>query len=119
MFVSASPALSAGEIFRCVMKETRHVSESGQQVAYPRDIYVGDVILADTTTGLVRLFGLRKQFNIVQTASTGNGWILSQIEPGPGSTSVLLLVIKTYEKNVPFLFTNGMNIHSGNCEIVR
>lgn len=76
-------AASAGEVFRCVMKETRHISVDGLQATYPRDIYEGDVIVADTTTGLVRLFGMQKYFEVVQAASGGTAGCYRRSIPAP------------------------------------
>ncbi|MET3890397.1 hypothetical protein ABIE41_001473 [Bosea sp. OAE506] len=116
--VAHTDASASGQVFRCVMKETRHISADGLQATYPKDIYAGDVIIADTTTGLVRMFGTQRYFNITQRAGSGNGWILTRVEEGSGSTSVTLFAIKTYEKTVPFMFTGGMLVHSGRCEVI-
>ena len=115
---AADPGL-AGDIFRCVMKETRHISDDGRQITYPNDIYAGDLILADTSSGLVRMFGAEYRFEVVQQGSTSNAWVLSKIEPGFASTAVLMLAIKVYQPGIPFLFTNGMSVHTGQCQAVR
>ena len=113
-----SGAWASGQVFRCVMKETRHISADGLQATYPKDIYAGDVIIADTTTGLVRMFGNQRHYNITQRAGNGNGWILTRVEEGPASTSVVLFAIKTYEKTIPFMMTGGLLVHSGRCEVI-
>lgn len=109
----------AGDIFRCVIKETRHISDAGDQVKYPRDIYAGSVLIADTMTGLVRFSGSQYQFKISQKGSTSNSWILSRYYEGTASNSIMQLSIKVFQKGVPFIFTDLQNVHSGLCAVVN
>lgn len=115
---SISPSL-ANDIFRCVVAESRHVSDDGKQATYPRDIFVGETIIADTRSGLVRMFGNPFQFAIAQPGSKVNSWILTRRDPGSVSTSVQLLAIQVYRPTVPFVLADGMTTYSGNCSVVR
>jgi hypothetical protein len=117
--LGGTSATLSNEIFRCVVVESRHVSEEGKQERYPRDIYAGEIIVADTRSGLVRLFGNPYQFVIAQTGSKENGWILTRRDPGLASTSVQLLAIQIYSKGIPFMMADGMHTYSGNCTEVR
>lgn len=117
--LGGTSATLANEIFRCVVVESRHVSDEGKLERYPRDIYAGDTIVADTRSGLVRLFGNPYQFVIAQTGSKENGWILTRRDPGLASTAVQLLAIQVFNKGNPFMMADGMNTYSGNCSEVR
>lgn len=114
-----APVALAGEVFRCVVVESRHLSDDGKQASYPRDIYAGETIIADTKSGLVRLFGNAFQFEIAQTGSKDNGWVLTRREHGTGSTAVNLLAIQIYRPSVPFVLADGMMTYSGNCNPIR
>lgn len=113
-----SPTLS-NEIFRCIVVESRHVSDDGKQEKYPRDIYAGETVIADARSGLVRLFDNAHQFEIAQAGSKENGWILTRRDRGSASTSVQLLAIQVYRQGIPFMMNDGMTTYSGNCSVVR
>lgn len=117
--LGGTSATLANEIFRCVVVESRHVSEEGKQERYPRDIYAGDTIVADTRSGLVRLFGNPYQFVTAQAGSKENSWIFTRRDPGTASTSVQLLAIQVYREGTPFMMADGMNTYSGKCSVMR
>lgn len=115
----SSGMAAASDVFRCVIDETRYLSEDGRQITFPKEIYKGDTILADTASGLVRFVSNRYQFAVIQHATAQNGWILARVLEGPAATSVMLLAIKTFNPERPFMFTDAAMVHSGKCSIVQ
>ncbi len=117
--LSAMSPLMAKDLYRCVVVESRHATDDGKLETYPRDVYAGSVILVDTQSGLVRLFGNPFEFEVVQAGSTQNSWILMRRARGPASTSVHMLVVKVYRPAIPFVMTDSLMTYSGNCRVVQ
>lgn len=110
---------SAKDVFRCVIKETRHVSDDGRLIVYPKDIYAGDAVMVDTLSGLVTMWTNRYQFRIVQTGTSENSWILSREMVGPVGTSVFTIAVKVFQAGTPFIMTDLGAVHSGQCAVIR
>jgi hypothetical protein len=109
----------ASDIFRCVTEESRFVTDEGKQASYPRDIYAGDVLVADTASGLVRMFGGTYQFSVLQAGSSSNAWRLLRVEHGPAAVATQMLSIQVYRTQTPFIFADGSMTLSGLCSIVK
>lgn len=112
-------AAKAADIFRCVTEESRFVTNEGKQASYPRDSYAGSILVADTASGLVRMFGGSYQFSIVQTGTSSNGWRLLRVEPGPAVVATQMLSIQAYRTQIPFIFSDGSMTLSGLCAVVK
>lgn len=110
---------SAKDVFRCVIKETRHVSDDGRLIVYPENIYAGEAVMVDTLSGIVTMWNNRHQFRIVQTGTSENGWILSREVAGPASTSMLTIAVKVFQAGTPFIMTDLGAVHSGQCAALR
>ena len=115
----SASAAAGKDVFRCVIKETRHVSDDGRLIVYPKDIYAGDAVMVDTLSGLVTMWSNRYQFRIVQTGTSENGWILSREMVGPAGTSVLTIAVKVFQAGTPFIMTDLGAVHSGQCAVIR
>ena len=120
----SGPALTAeGRLFNCTVKDVQQLGNDGVLIRNKvtqrdRDWY--KTFTFDEMTGILR-YGksfFSRQMEVVQKGSVDNSAIGLYRYKGAGSSRADLFRIKTFKKEMPFLFLDTDTIYTGNCEVM-
>ena len=120
ILVGGGVKAKAGNIYSCVTKDVQEIGPKGTLVRNKIKVFYKKsfpTFVFDEVSGLLRKGSLDpEKFQLIQKGSYENSSIGLLKYNGIAASGVEVFRIKTWEKEMPFLFLDGYIVFTGNCK---